>query len=81
MHTDYKSPILRQLRDQQVGYAPRDKKIEQLTRAETLLRELQPERTYTYEYLCQKITDFKPGSFPNHKLSGQDARNDLLFFV
>ena len=81
MHTDYKSPVLRQLRDQQVGYAPRDKKIEQLTRAETLLRELQPDRTYTYEYLCQKITEFKPGSFPNHKLSGQDARHDLLLFV
>ncbi|MGC4002652.1 MAG: sigma-70 family RNA polymerase sigma factor [Pirellulales bacterium] len=81
MHADYKSPVLRQLRDQQVGYAPRDKKLEQLNRAEKLLHELDPDRVYTYEFLCQKITDYKPTSFPNHKLNGTDAKHDLLLFV
>ena len=81
MHTDYRSQIVSKLRDQQVRYAPRAKKLEQIDRAERLLGELQPERTYTYEYLCYRLTDFRPTSFPNAKLSGEDARHDLRLFV
>jgi RNA polymerase primary sigma factor len=81
MHSDYISPVLRQLRDQQVGFAPREKKLEQANRAEQLLQELQPEQVYTYEYLCQRITDFKPTSFPNHRLKGSEVQHDLLRLV
>lgn len=81
MHSDYLSPILRQLRDQQVRFAPRDKKIEQVNRAEKLLAELDQSASYTYGYLCQRITDYKPESFPNLKLSGEDAGHDLRLFV
>jgi RNA polymerase primary sigma factor len=81
MHTDYLNPIIRQLRDQQVRFAPREKKIEQVNRAEKLLAELDAGRTYTYEYLCYRITDYRPESFPNLKLTGQDAGHDLRLFV
>ncbi|REK17650.1 MAG: RNA polymerase subunit sigma-70 [Planctomycetota bacterium] len=81
MHSDYHSPIIRQLRDQQVRFAPRDKKIEQVNRAEKLLSELESDRTYTYEYLCFRITDYRPESFPNLKLSGEEAGHDLRLFV
>ena len=81
MHSDYLSPIIRQLRDQQVRFAPREKKIEQVNRAEKLLSELDDARTYTYEYLCYRITDFRPESFPNLKLSGEAAGHDLRLFV
>jgi RNA polymerase primary sigma factor/RNA polymerase sigma factor len=81
MHSDYLNPIIRQLRDQQVRFAPREKKIEQVNRAEKLLAELDARRTYTYEYLCYRITDYRPESFPNLKLSGQAAGHDLRLFV
>src|SRR6186997_1517215 len=81
MHSDYLNPILRQLRDQQVRFAPREKKLEQVNRAEKLLGELDPKRTYTYEYLCYRITDYRPESFPNMKLSGMEAGHDLRLFV
>ena len=81
MHTDYQNPVLRQLRDQQVRFAPREKKIEQVNRAERLLAELDPKRTYTYEYLCYRITDYRPESFPDFKLSGEEAAHDLRLFV
>ena len=81
MHTEYLNPIIRQLRDQQVRFAPREKKIEQVNRAEKLLAELDARRTYTYEYLCYRITDYRPESFPNVKLSGQAAGHDLRLFV
>jgi RNA polymerase primary sigma factor/RNA polymerase sigma factor len=81
MHTDYLNPIIRQLRDQQVRFAPREKKLEQVNRAEKLLSELDARRTYTYEYLCYRITDYRPESFPNLKLTGRDAGHDLRLFV
>ena len=62
MHTDYRNPALRQLRDQQVRFAPREKKLEQVAQAEKLLGELDPGRTYTYEYLCFRITDLSARS-------------------
>lgn len=81
MHADYLNPILRQLRDQQVRFAPRDRKIEQVNRTEKLLGELEPARTYTYEYLCHRITEYRPESFPNLKLTGEAAGHDLRLFV
>jgi RNA polymerase primary sigma factor len=81
MHTDYHSAIIRQLRDQQVRFAPREKKIEQVNRAEKLLGELHEGKTYTYEYLCYRITDYRPESFPNIKLSGLEAGHDLRLLV
>ncbi len=81
MHTDYRNPTLRQLRDQQVRYAPREKKIEQVRRAERLLTEIDSARVYTYEYLCFRITDYRPEATPNATISGDDVRHDLRLFV
>jgi RNA polymerase primary sigma factor/RNA polymerase sigma factor len=81
MHTDYQNPVLRQLRDQQVRYAPREKKVEQVNRAEKLITELDPRKTYSYEYLCYRITDYRPDVAPRKTMSGKQARHDLRLFV
>ena len=81
MHNDYLNPAIRQLRDQQVRFAPREKKLEQVTQAEKLLSELDSARTYPYEYLCYRITNFRPESYPDLKLSGHEANHDLRLFV
>ncbi|MBC7852022.1 MAG: sigma-70 family RNA polymerase sigma factor [Pirellulaceae bacterium] len=81
MNTAYLNSTLRQLRDQQVRFAPRDKKVEQVNRAEKLLAELDPERNYTYEYLCYRITDYRPEATPKVNVSGQEAQHDLRLFV
>lgn len=81
MHTDYLNPAIRQLRDQQVRFAPREKKIEQVDQAEKLLGELDPKRTYSYEYVCYRITNFRPKAYPHLKLTGQEASHDLRLFV
>ena len=65
MHSDYKQSSIRQLRDQQARFAPREKKIEQVARAERLLLEIDPERTYPYEYICYRVTDFRPETTPS----------------
>jgi RNA polymerase primary sigma factor len=81
MHTDYLNPAIRQLRDQQVRFAPREKKLEQAVQAERLLGELDSARTYPYDYICFRITNFRPEAYPDLKLSGKEATHDLRLFV
>jgi RNA polymerase primary sigma factor len=81
MHASYHNPVLKQLRDQQVRFAPREKKIEQVNRAERLLAEMEKDRSYSYEYLCYRITDFRPDSTPPVVMQGNDAIHDLRLFV
>lgn len=81
MHTEYQSNIIRQLRDQQVRFAPREKKVEQANRAEKLLAEIEPQKTYSYEYVCYRITDYRPDAAIGDTLSGHEACHDLRLFV
>lgn len=81
MHTDYVISALRELRDQQVRFAPREKKLEQVVQAEKLLTEIDPNRTYTYEYLCYRITRYRPESHREVKFGGRQASHDLRLFV
>ena len=81
MHTDYMNPAIRQLRDQQVRFAPKEKKLEQADQAEKLLGELDSSRTYTYEYVCFRITSYRPETDPHFKVTGREARHDLRLFV
>ena len=73
MHSEYYSPSMKQLRDQQVRYAPRERKLQQIQRAEQLLAEIDPARSYSYEYLCFRITDYRPDTSPNDVLRGERA--------
>jgi len=81
MHTEYKTPLLKQLRDQQVRFAPLARKVIQVNRAEKLLGEIEPEKKYPYEYVCYRITDYRPESAPRTTISGEDLQNDLRMFI
>jgi RNA polymerase sigma factor (sigma-70 family) len=81
MHSRYRTTLLRQLRDQQVRFAPRDKKLEQVDRAEQLLLELAVSKTYTYEYLFFRITGLRPGTSGNELINGEDAQHDVRIFI
>lgn len=81
MHVDYKNSALKQLRDQQVRFAPRDKKLEQVERAERLLSEIDNERNYPADWLWYKITDFRPEMNQPSVLKGSIAKHDLRLFV
>lgn len=81
MHSAYHSHVIKQLRDQQVRFAPRAKKLEQVERAERLLSELEPGKSYSYEYLCYRITDYRPDATPQFLVSGAEARHDVRLFV
>ena len=81
MHNQYKCDAIRELRDQQVRFAPRDKKLEQLDRAEALLRDIDATKTYNYEYVCYRITTFRPEKSSMMPIKGSDLRHDIHAFV
>jgi RNA polymerase sigma factor (sigma-70 family) len=77
----YNNPAIRQLADQQVQYAPRDVRLEQISRAKEILADLDPETNYPYPDLCEKITKYRPDRYPDLVVSGEDAAHDLRCFV
>ena len=80
MHSEYRVSAIRELRNQQVRFAPREKKLEQVAAAEKLLAEIEPDRIYTYEYLCYRITRFRPEVAPEREVRrpGCQARSRLF---
>ncbi|MDR1477469.1 MAG: sigma-70 family RNA polymerase sigma factor [Planctomycetaceae bacterium] len=81
MNHNYKISVMRELRDQQVRYAPREKKIDQSRRAELLYRETSELKDLTYLHVCMGITEFKTEMYPDLVLNGQKLKHDLLLFV
>ena len=79
--SQYLNPAIKQLKDQQVKYAPREVRLKQLHKAEGLLARIEPERTYRYRELCEQITSFRPELYPDLVLSGEEAIHDLRAFI
>jgi RNA polymerase sigma factor (sigma-70 family) len=77
----YRHPAMKQLRDQQSRYAPKERRLEQVTRAEQLLGEIEGAKQYPYEYLCFRITGYRPEGWPALVLDGGDVQHDLRLFV
>jgi len=79
--TDFKIAALRELTDQQVRFAPVGRRLEQQTRAERLLSEVEPGKKYPYQFVCYRITEFRPNSYPDLLIDGTDLESDLQQMV
>lgn len=77
----YQNPALRQLRDQQMRYAPRDVRLKQMERAEQFLSELDPRKSYRYPELCEQITSYRSEMYPDLIVTAAEAAHDLRCFV
>jgi RNA polymerase primary sigma factor len=81
MQRDYQSPELRELRDQQIRFAPHTKKLQQVEAAERLIAEIDSDKAYPYEYVCFRVTGYRPTEPAPSKIKGEDLRHDLRLFV
>jgi len=81
MQRDYQTRAICELRDQQIRFAPRTKKLQQVEAAERLIAEIDPDKTYPYEYVFFRITGYRPGESAPTKIKGEDLRHDLRLFV
>lgn len=81
MHQDYRDLMINQLRDQQARFAPRVKQLQQASRAEELLGEIETRRDYAYDFLCYRITGYRPEKPTRHNIRGVDVKHDLRLLV
>lgn len=77
----YRNPAIRQLRDQQIRYAPRDVRLSQIDRAERFLEQIATTDCYPYQEFCERITSYRPEMYPDLVITGDEAIHDLRCFV
>jgi RNA polymerase sigma factor (sigma-70 family) len=77
----YQNPALRRLGEEQFEGPPPADLLQRVDRAEKLLAEIDPQRTYNYMDLYQAVTGRAPSAFRDTRVSGRDARHDLLVLV
>ena len=81
MSQAYRHPAFKGLKEQQTRFAPRERRLEQIDRAETLLAEVDVAKRYPWEYLVFRITGFRPDGATDQVLDGEEVRHDLRLFV
>jgi RNA polymerase primary sigma factor len=77
----YNIQAIKELTDQQVRFAPPARRLEQLTRTEKLLAEVESSKQYPYQFVCFRITEFRPDSHADLVIQGSDLRHDLYLVI
>jgi RNA polymerase sigma factor (sigma-70 family) len=70
-----------ELADQQVRFAPPARRLDQMAKAEQLLADLDATREYPYQFVCFRITDYRPDAYADLLIPGQDLIHDLGMFI
>ena len=81
MHEEYRDEKIKELRDQLTRFAPKAKKVEQAALAEKLYSEIEPDRTYAFDYLCFRVTNYRPETPSRHSLAASDLKHDLRLLI
>jgi RNA polymerase sigma factor (sigma-70 family) len=79
--TAFQNPVLKQLADQQVRFAPPARRQEQAARARKLLAEVDPAKQYPYQYVCFRVTDYRPDAHADLLIDGATLAHDLAEMV
>jgi RNA polymerase sigma factor (sigma-70 family) len=77
----YKEQALKELADQQVRFAPPPRRLEQLKRAEQLLTEIDPQRSYPYQFVYYRVTDHRTDDQPTLLIPGEELIRDLGLWI
>jgi len=76
----YRTRELDQL-TRQLSFAPRQRQIQQVKRAERLHDELDPGKTYPFDFLAYRITSYRDESGEDVMLVGEAVRQDLRLMI
>ena len=77
----FKYPALKELTAQQMRFAPPAKRREQLANAERLLADVEPTKQYPYQFVCFRLTEFRPNNYADLLIRGDDLKHDLALFI
>ncbi len=79
--SEFKVQPLKELAEQQTRYAPAGRRAAQAEAARKLLAEIEPSRSYPYQYICFRITGYRSEAYPELQIAGEDVRHDLELFI
>ncbi|MDF1746250.1 MAG: hypothetical protein P1V19_21295 [Gimesia sp.] len=77
----YNNPAMKQLADQQMKFAPREVKLEQISRSEEFLSEIDLDQDYSYPEICKQVTTYRGELYPDLVVSGKDVFHDLRCLI
>ena len=75
--TGFTHPALKQLTDQQVRFAPPARRLDQAEQARRLLSEIEAGKRYPYQFVCFRVTGFRPDAHADLLIDGADLAGDL----
>lgn len=79
--SEFRIAALKELAEQQTRYAPPVRRQAQREAASKLLAEIDPAKSYPYQYVCFRITDYRSEAYPDLLISGEELRHDLELFI
>jgi RNA polymerase sigma factor (sigma-70 family) len=79
--TEFKTTALKELAEQQMRFAPTVRRQAQVASAWKLFAEIDPEKSYPYQYVCYRLTEFRSSSHPDLRIRGDVLRHDLELFA
>ena len=81
MHEEYRDEKLKDLRTQLCRFTPKAKRIEQAALAEKVYTEIEDERTYSFDYVCFRITNYRPEKASRHNIEPANLKHDLRLLI
>jgi len=79
--SEFRIKALKELAEQQMRFAPPARRQAQVIAAKKLLAEVEAERSYPYQYVCFRVTEYRSDGFSDLVISGDDLRHDLELFI
>jgi len=77
----FKHLALKQLTDQQVRFAPPARRLEQAAQARRLLSEVEPGKRYPYQFVCFRVTGYRPDAQADLLIDGAGLAADLAEMI
>jgi RNA polymerase sigma factor (sigma-70 family) len=65
----------------QMGFSPREARFAQLSAAEELLQDLEPNKAYPHEWVIHKLTGYRPRIYVEDLFPGQAIQHDLGLLI
>lgn len=79
--SEFKSQALKELTEQQTRYAPTARRLAQIVNAQQLLGEIDASRSYPYQYICFRVTEYRSDAHLDLLIAGDELRHDLMLFI
>lgn len=79
--TEFKTKALKELAEQQTRYAPAARRQAQIANAQKLAGEVEAGKSYPYQYVVFRVTEYRSDAYPDLLVRGDDLRHDLALFI